>query len=110
VDASPHGEPPGSLFVIEPDLVAMPRDPAPEPHALTPNAVFASVRALGGTPGRVLVVGCEPASVEERMELSPAVKSAVGEAVRLVRELLEAECERERNVPGNSGPDRATVA
>ena len=34
---------------------------------MSPAAVFGALRALGGAPGRVLIVGCEPASLEEGM-------------------------------------------
>jgi hydrogenase maturation protease len=39
----------------------------------------------------VLVVGCEPAEVTERMGLSEPVAGAVDEAVRVVRELVRDE-------------------
>jgi len=38
--------------------------------------------------GRVLVVGCEPASLDEGMGLSPAVAAAVGPAVDTVTTLV----------------------
>jgi hydrogenase maturation protease len=50
--------------------------------------VFATVRMLGGVLPRVLIVGCEPADVEEGMGLSPAVHQAVEPAAALVRELV----------------------
>ena len=64
VDAAPRGEPPGTLYVIEPEPDGA-DEPAPEesmlePHALDPVKVLRLVAALGGRPGRVLVVGCEP--------------------------------------------------
>jgi hydrogenase maturation protease len=62
---------------------------------MTPDAVLALLGTLcdgtgGQLPRRTLVVGCEPASVEERVGLSPAVSDAVPEAVRLIEELLRA--------------------
>jgi hydrogenase maturation protease len=38
-----------------------------------------------------LVVGCEPAELEERIGLSPAVADAVDKAVQVVGELLQQE-------------------
>ena len=61
---------------------------------MDPAAVFAALKALGGEPSRVLIVGCEPASVEEGIGLSAPVANAVGEAVRLIRELIEREGSR----------------
>jgi hydrogenase maturation protease len=109
VDAAHRGGRPGSLYVIEPDLDAVPPATAADAHTMTPDAIFASIRALGGAPGPALLVGCEPETVEERMGLSPPVAQAAVEAVRLVRELLERECERERNVSGDTGANRAVV-
>jgi len=43
---------------------------------------------LGGQAGRVLVVGCEPASVDEGIGLSGPVAAAVDEAVRVVLDLV----------------------
>ena len=99
VDASPRGGEPGSLYVIEPTL----GDGGPEErgdgpkgdgqvlldgHGMQPDAVLGLLRALGGPVGRVLVVGCEPAEVRERIGLSEPVSRAVGEAARVVRELV----------------------
>jgi hydrogenase maturation protease len=94
VDAAPRGEAPGTLFVIEPDLAEMnaERDAEIETHAMNPVAVLRLVNALGSQPGRVLVVGCEPASFgpdEGWMGLSEPVQAAVDEAVPLVESLVE---------------------
>jgi hydrogenase maturation protease len=45
---------------------------------------------LGADAGRVLMVGCEPASIDERIGLSEPVTAAVGEAVRIVLDLVRA--------------------
>ncbi|MEU0070085.1 hydrogenase maturation protease [Streptomyces sp. NPDC006332] len=95
VDATARGEAPGTLYVIEHDLgeSASPAAPALDGHRMTPDAVLALLGTLcAGTgaepPRRVLVVGCEPASVEEGIGLSAPVSDAVPEAVRLIEELL----------------------
>lgn len=82
VDAVPNGGAPGTLYLIEPDA-GEPAAP-PDAHGLTPAAVLAWAQRLGGASGRVLIVGCEPESVRESMELSAPVRAAVDEAVRLV--------------------------
>jgi hydrogenase maturation protease len=95
VDATPRGEAPGTVYVIEPDMDGEP-DPAVEDgtgvlvdaHGMEPDAVFALLKALGGDIPKLLVVGCEPAEVSERMGLSPPVAGAVDQAVAVVRELL----------------------
>ena len=94
VDAAPRGEPPGTLFVLEPDLAELNAAPEMEieTHAMNPVAVLRLVSALGGQPRRVLVVGCEPASFgpdEGQMGLSEPVQAAVAEAVTMVAALVE---------------------
>jgi hydrogenase maturation protease len=92
VDALPRGEPPGTVRVLEPDLEALPALSSPDGHAMGPDRVLALVRELGGRPPRLLVVGCEPASLggeEGAMGLSPPVTAAVDEAVRTVERLLD---------------------
>ena len=95
VDATARGEAPGTLYVIEHDDPAQPRarSPALDGHRMTPDAVLALLGTLcagtgGEPPRRVLVVGCEPASVDEGIGLSAPVSDAVPEAVRLIEELL----------------------
>ena len=81
--------------MIEPDLDGEP-DPAVEDgtgvlvdaHGMEPDAVFALLKALGGDIPKLLVVGCEPGEVSERMGLSPPVAGAVDQAVAVVRELI----------------------
>jgi hydrogenase maturation protease len=105
-DATPRGEPPGTVYVIEADLDAGVPDVGADPdhgqgafqgHLMTPAAVFHLVRTMGGTMRRVLVVGCEPETFGPenlgQMGLSPSVAAAVPEAVatveRLVGDLLQ---------------------
>jgi hydrogenase maturation protease len=101
VDAVPRGEPPGTLYVIEPEFDTEPRA-GPDAHGMDPVQVLALARALGGELPRVLVVGCEPAvrmtGAEEEVvaDLSEPVRAAVGGAVSLVESLIE-DLRRERN-------------
>jgi len=86
VDAVPRGEEPGTLCAIEPDVIDE-ASPAVDAHSLTPAAVLAWVKRLGGSPGRVVIVGCEPLSVEESLCLSEPVAAAIDNAVKMVRDL-----------------------
>lgn len=91
VDALPHGAAPGSVVVLEPDSDAgAPRAEAVDAHSMTPAAVLGLVRRLGGRLPKVLVVGCEPATLEpdQEAELSPPVQAAVRPAVELVRRMV----------------------
>ena len=94
VDAAPRGEPPGTLYVLEPERPASPEGPAPlvETHGMSPEAVLRLAAALGGQVGRLLVVGCEPTPLSEADEmqtgLSDPIRAAVDEAVILVESLV----------------------
>ncbi len=93
VDALPRGGEPGRLYTLEPELPSGEELPPDlNAHTMNPVAVLQMVSALGGKVGRMLVVGCEPASVEPDAEgnlgLSPAVAAAVDGAVLMIEELL----------------------
>jgi len=101
IDAAPRGSEPGTLYVIEPDEPEAP-DPDEVPpldaHGMDPGAVLSLLGVLGGQVDRLLVVGCEPAVVDEGMTLSPAVEAAVDPAVSLVQDLIN-----EHRVPSLGG-------
>jgi hydrogenase maturation protease len=95
VDACPHGEAPGTLYVIEPDLEALDGpDAAPatvEAHAMNPMNVLRMANAMNIEIKSVLLVGCEPETLggeEGQMGLSAPVEAAVDEAVKLVESLV----------------------
>ncbi|MEV0061970.1 hydrogenase maturation protease [Nocardia sp. NPDC058379] len=87
VDAIPDRGTPGALSVFhaEPDATGAAQLDA---HAMNPDAVFASVRALGGTLPPTVVVGCQVHSVAEGIGLSAPVLAAVDPAVVAVAEVL----------------------
>jgi hydrogenase maturation protease len=93
LDASPRGDAPGTLYVVEPELDDA--EASPDAHGMDPVTVLALARALGGPIPRTLVVGCEPASVmtgdEEEIaaELSDPVEGSLDAAVDLVESLLD---------------------
>jgi hydrogenase maturation protease len=95
VDALPRGGEPGTLYTLEPELPER-GDAAGsgsfDAHAMNPVSVLQLVSALGGKCGRVLVVGCEPATVEPnpdgRIGLSEPVRAAVDEAIAVVEQLI----------------------
>ncbi|MGW4060056.1 hydrogenase maturation protease [Amycolatopsis sp. NPDC004747] len=93
LDATPHGRPPGTLSLIEADTGDR-TTTSIDAHGMQPDAVFRLLRLLGGDAGRVLVVGCEPACLDEGIGLSPEVTAAVPAAVRAVTELAWGTCPR----------------
>lgn len=92
--------PPGSLYVIEPDVP--PREPGADPlpevmldaHDLSPGGVMALVPTLGGTVDRIVVVGCRPGSLAEGIGLTEEVRAAVEPAADLVAAVAERELDR----------------
>ncbi|MEU9035701.1 hydrogenase maturation protease [Streptomyces sp. NPDC048352] len=97
VDATARGAAPGTLHLIEADGSGpiAPGSAVLDGHDMSPDTVLALLDTLcagtGATPPRrTLVVGCEPATVEEGIGLSPPVAAAVPRAVRMVLDLLPA--------------------
>jgi hydrogenase maturation protease len=98
VDAAPRGEQPGTVYVMEIDAAATAATSddfgetgagVMDAHRMDPASVVALVGSLGGEVGRLLLVGCEPASVEEGAELSAPMLEAVDQAIVTIRELIE---------------------
>jgi hydrogenase maturation protease len=93
LDATPRGEAPGTLYLIEPDLAGLPPDV--DAHAMDPVKVLALAKTLGGGLPRTLVLGCEPGGVEEFTDLSKPVEAALDEAERMLASLLDELTTRE---------------
>jgi hydrogenase maturation protease len=106
VDATPRGGEPGTVYVLELDTGARSAAAAPDPataaapaaaggavpqldaHGMQPDVVLGMLNLLGAEPGRVFLVGCEPASTDEGIGLSEPVTAALDEAVRAVLDLV----------------------
>ncbi len=95
VDATPRGERPGTVYLIEPEIEDD-GEVSLDTHGMDPVKVIKLSRVLGARPTRTLVVGCEPQVIvtgedydDMLMELSEPVLAAVEEAVKLVRSLVE---------------------
>jgi hydrogenase maturation protease len=96
IDACPRGGSPGSVYVIEPDLSSLdaPEDvqPIADAHAMNPMSVLRMAKSMGGSLKRILLVGCEPATLgpeEGQMELSEAVAVAVEHAVEVTEAIVK---------------------
>ena len=92
VDALPRGGRPGTLYVMEPEIPQGVDQEALDAHSMNPVAVLKLVGALGGKIGRLLVVGCEPATVEANADgnigLSPPVEAALEDTIRIIQGLV----------------------
>ncbi|MFE7183170.1 hydrogenase maturation protease [Streptomyces erythrochromogenes] len=115
VDATARGGAPGTLYLIEAEPQAEAgggtqgagpgEGPVLDGHHMSPDTVLALLGALcagtGATPPRrTLVLGCEPACIEEGIGLSAPVAAAVPQAVRMALDLLD------RPAPDEAGPPR----
>jgi hydrogenase maturation protease len=118
VDAYPHGQAPGTVSLVELDTneTADSTGNFLEPHSMHPLNVLRMARSMHGPLKRVLLVGCEPATLggdEGHMGLSGPVEASVIEAVKaieaLVKILLEGErselCGKESYVRGRELPN-----
>jgi hydrogenase maturation protease len=97
IDAAPHGQPPGSVSLLQVDqdqvvasapAVAEGQSPLVDAHGLEPGAILGMLGSLGGQVAEVLVVACEPESLDEGLGLTPVVEAAVPHGIRLVEEVL----------------------
>ena len=93
IDVSRQGGEPGTLYVMEVDQAEV--DGKIEdgqllnPHGMDPQTVLRFVKYVGGWPGRVMVIACEPECVEDvGLGLSTSVGSAVARAADVVLETI----------------------
>lgn len=93
LDVSRQGGEPGTLYVMEADEdeveAGIEDGQVLNPHAMDPQTVLRFVKSIGAWPGRVVVIACEPADVEEMgWGLSDQVREAVDRAVELTLETV----------------------
>jgi hydrogenase maturation protease len=86
-DCMTRGGAPGTLYVIEPEVDGEAGTLA-NAHGMNLPIVFAALRELGGVLPPLLVVGCEPQTIEPGIGLSATVRAAVPAAAKLIRDLI----------------------
>lgn len=94
IDVSRQGEAPGTLYVMEadPDDVDGQVEDGQmlDPHGMDPETVLRFVKYVGGWPGRVFVVACEPEIVEDvGFGLSDPVSASLTRAAEVVLETVQ---------------------
>lgn len=94
IDVSRQGDAPGTLYVMEAreeDVDAGIEDGQMlDPHGMDPETVLRFVKYVGGWPGSVFVVACEPEVVEDvGFGLSDAVRGSVARAVEVVLQTVD---------------------
>jgi hydrogenase maturation protease len=105
VDVSRQGEAPGTLYVMEADAEdvdgKIEDGQMLDPHGMDPQTVLRFVKYVGGWPGRVFVVACEPEVVEDvGFGLSDSVSGALARAAEVVLETVA-------ELQAGPGPSRA---
>ena len=94
IDATPRGEQPGTVYLIEPEQPEQPRADLFDAHGMQPDVMLGLIGTLEGGDVRhvrdlrVLIVGCEPASSDPGIGLSEPVAAAVDDAVKVVLDLI----------------------
>ena len=93
VDVSRQGGEPGTLYLMEPDrdeiAAGIEDGEIIDPHSMDPQTVLRFVKTVGGWPGKVVVIACEPAAVGEMgLGLSDSVRAAVDRAAGLALETV----------------------
>jgi hydrogenase maturation protease len=93
IDVSRQGERPGTLYVMEADAQDVDAEIEDgqmlDPHGMDPQTVLRFVKYVGGWPGRVFVVACEPEVVEDvGFGLSEPVSAALERAADVVLETV----------------------
>jgi hydrogenase maturation protease len=95
VDTVSRGGAPGTLYAIEPDLDAIAAEESEayeNAHGLNPVKVLATAKSAGARLGRVVVIGCEPGTLEDEtgcIGLTTEVEAAVDPAIEMIRALVE---------------------
>ena len=102
IDATARGSEPGTLYTIEIDPHAAGESGMDGgAHGMNPMRVLQMAEAMGGCPGRVLLVGCEPETLgseeEGLMGLSATVDAAADRAVGVVEKLVGKLLVEDRN-------------
>jgi hydrogenase maturation protease len=94
LDVSRQGGEPGTLYVMQADEAEVEAGiedgQVINPHAMDPQTVLRFVKSVGAWPGKIVVIACEPAEVEEMgFGLSDQVRQAVDGAAALVLDTIE---------------------
>ncbi|HTW30682.1 MAG TPA: hydrogenase maturation protease [Candidatus Sulfotelmatobacter sp.] len=94
VDAYPHGQPPGAVSLVEPDLSTLnhSQEAVIEAHGMDPMKVLRMAAGMNAPLKKILLVGCEPATFggeEGAMGLSSEVEAGVDGAVKLILSVVQ---------------------
>jgi len=94
IDALPRGGAAGTLYLVEPDLAAIPAassQDSVDAHSMDPVKVLQLAAMMGKVSCKIYLLGCEPEDCggeEGSMGLSPVVAAAIPEALCMIDELV----------------------
>jgi len=93
VDATSRQQPPGTVYLIELDLSQLDHldETMADAHSMSPVKVLQMLRTFGSSPGRLYLVGCEPAILEVEdgeIGLSKIVEASIPRAIELIKSLV----------------------
>jgi hydrogenase maturation protease len=93
VDATSQKQAPGTVYLIEPDLRQLDNldETTADAHGMSPVKVLQMLRTFGSSPGRLYLVGCEPAILEVedgQIGLSEIVEASIPRAIELIKSLV----------------------
>jgi hydrogenase maturation protease len=93
VDVTSRGQAPGTVYMIEPDLNELDQfdEKLPDAHSMNPLKVLQMLRTSGTSPGRLYLIGCEPAILERedgQIGLSESVEASVPQAIEMIKSLV----------------------
>ncbi|HEY3776089.1 MAG TPA: hydrogenase maturation protease [Solirubrobacteraceae bacterium] len=104
VDASRQGEVPGTLYMMEPtpaDVDGSIEDGQMlDPHGMDPLNVLRFVKYVGGWPGRVVVIACEP---EDVTDVGFGLSERVGASIQRAADVVMQAASELQDVPSASG-------
>jgi hydrogenase maturation protease len=93
IDITAQGQAPGTVYLIEPDLNQLEQLDAnlADAHSMNPARVLQMLRRFGSSPGKLYLVGCEPAILEVedgQIGMSETVEKSVPQAIEWVKTLV----------------------
>ena len=94
VDITAQGQAPGTVYLIEPDLNQLDQLDAnlADAHSMNPARVLQMLRRFGSSPGKLYLIGCEPAILEVedgQIGMSETVEKSVPQAIEWVKTLVD---------------------
>jgi hydrogenase maturation protease len=94
IDITAQGRTPGTVYLIEPDLNQLDQLDAnlADAHSMNPARVLQMLRRFGSSPGKLYLIGCEPAILEVedgQIGMSETVEKSIPQAIEWIKTLLD---------------------